>query len=415
MALAVSGGADSSALLHLYARARAIDGELPRAVVLTVDHRLRPEAAAEAAAVARLSESLGFSHHSLAWAEARAGGNLQARAGAARRRLLLEQVRVLGFDTLALAHHADDQAETFLIRLARGSGVVGLAAMAKARMEAGVLLFRPFLELPKARLTATLRAAGVDWIEDPSNADARFARARLRAAGEVLDGLGLTRERLVATARAMARAASALEVGVATLEAAAVRRHPAGWAATDLALYGAAHEEVRLRLLSQLVGQAGGEGYGPRLEALEALDAAIRAASGARMVRTLAGARIEVRRGLLWTATEIGRTGERLDLMPGTQGVWRGRRVRLTVASAGPVTISALGAAGRAALAARAGAAASNFGEPAPSAAIVESVPAIFVEGAFVACPWLENGGFGAAGGVWGAVEIAPFGGCAGV
>ncbi|NLH80008.1 MAG: tRNA lysidine(34) synthetase TilS, partial [Phyllobacteriaceae bacterium] len=131
VALAVSGGADSLSLLHLWADARALAPNLPRAVVLTVDHRLRPEAAAEAAFVAEVAADRGLAHRTLAWVGAKPTANLQAEARAARRLLLVEAAADLGLDTLLLAHHADDQAETFLSRLARGSGVVGLAAMAK--------------------------------------------------------------------------------------------------------------------------------------------------------------------------------------------------------------------------------------------------------------------------------------------
>lgn len=391
IALAVSGGADSSALLFLWARARAVDPTLPPAVVLTVDHRLRPEAAAEADRVAARAAEFGFPHHTLVWTESRPGGNLQARAALARRRLLLDRAADLGCDTLVLAHHADDQAETFLTRLARGSGVVGLAGMAPRRMQDGLLVARPFLALPKARLVATLVAAGLDWCEDPSNADPHYARARLRAARPVLDGLGLTRERLVATARAMARAAAALELQRATLDREAVVRHPAGWTTIVATSLLAAPEEIRLRLLSRLIGDTTGTPYGPRLDALETLDSEIieAARDGRRLVRTLGGARIEVRRGLVWLAPEIGRTPARLRLAPGEAGLWRAERVRLSVAARGPVIVAPLGAEGRRLVTNRRCIAADCLGRPAPSAVILESVTAIFVEDRLVACPAL--------------------------
>lgn len=391
VALAVSGGADSTALLHLWTRARALGPALPPAVVLTVDHRLRPEAAVEAAAVAEHAAELGLPHHTLVWTEAGRGGNLQARAALARRRLLLDRAAELGCDTLLLAHHADDQAETFLTRLARGSGIVGLRGMAAMRMQDGLLVARPFLDLPKARLVATLVTAGRSWFEDPSNADPHYARARLRAARSVLDDLGLTRERLVATARAMARAGAALEQQVTALDRGAVTRHPAGWSTLALEPLIAAPDEIRLRLLAHLVGEVVGAPYGPRLEALETLDTQIiRAAqTGERLVRTLGGARIEVRRGRLWLAPEIGRTPATLELAPGDRGLWRGHRVRLSAAAASPVRLAPLGADGRRALTRRGCFTADVLGRPAPSAAILESVTAIWVDDRLAACPAL--------------------------
>ena len=315
VALAVSGGADSLSLLHLWADARALAPNLPPAVVLTVDHGLRAEAAAEAAFVARVAAERGLAHRTLTWIGAKPAANLQAEARAARRRLLVEAVADLGFDTLLLAHHADDQAETFLSRLARGSGVLGLAAMAPARFDGAVSVLRPFLGWPKARLVASLTARGATWIEDPSNRDLRFERARWRAAMPMLADLGLDRDRLVATAAAMARAAAALEREVDALLARAFV-HPAGFLRVSVEDYTAAAEEIRLRAVARTIADLGGEAYGPRLAGLEAIDADLTVAGATPVVRTLGGVRIERRRGWIWFAPEAGRTAAR-RLAPG--------------------------------------------------------------------------------------------------
>ena len=390
LALAVSGGADSTALLHLVDRARRAAALPERIVVLTVDHRLRPAARDEIEAVARLAAERGLPHRTLVWDAASPGGNLQARAARARRRLLLDATRAAGCDTLLLAHHADDQAETVLGRLARGSGVLGLAGMRAARDQDGILLARPLLALPKARLVATLRAAGVAWCEDPSNADERFQRARLRAARPTLDALGLDRDRLTATARAMARAGAVIERLVGELDAAYVARDTlGGWLSLPLAPLLAADEEIRLRLLSRLAAEVVAADYGPRLETLEAFDAELRAAAPrGPLVRTLAGCRLELRRGRLWIAVELGRAPETLTLTPGTHGIWRGRPVSLAADAPAPVTIAPLGHAGR--LAATGATRESRARDtPPPSAAIVETAPALFVDGRLVACPAL--------------------------
>ena len=408
LVLAVSGGPDSSALLVLYARARDRDPRLPPATVVTVDHRLRPEAADEARLVAALAARHGLSHRTLVRDGETPRGDLQAAARRARYGLLVDAARDAGFDTVVTAHHADDQAETFLSRLARGSGVVGLAAMAPRRPIDGLVLARPFLGLPGARLRATLVAAGETWVEDPSNHDRRFGRVRLRAAAPLLTDIGLTRERLVATARAMARAAAAIEREVEATAAVAVAVHPAGWATIRPDILADRAEEVRLRLLSRVIRAIGGAPYGPRLEAVEAAAAAFAAAGATGIVpaRTLGGVRLEQRRGRIWIAAEPGRgAGTTLRLEPGGSGRWCGRRIDLGREAPRPVTIARLGAAGRCRLAAAGGVGCP--GETPPPAAVIESAPAVFVDGALAACPGL---GFvePAAAAVCGHLTIAP-------
>ncbi len=385
LALAVSGGADSVALLHLYDRARRHTA-LPPAVVLSVDHRLRPAAREEIAHVARLAAEHGLPHLTSTWDEATSGGNLQARAARARRRLLLDAARSSACDALLLAHHADDQAETVLGRLARGSGVFGLVGMAAAREENGILVARPFLALPKSRLVATLREAGVSWFEDPSNADPRFQRARMRAAQTALTSLGLDRDRLTSTARAMARVGLVIDRLVRELDATAVTRSAVGWLDVALEPFLAADDEIRLRLLSRLLQEPQRSAYGPRLEALEGFDAELRACPpGERMVRTLAGCRLELRRGHLWIAAELGRLPPTVTLAPGDRGVWRGRPVSLSLAAPAPLTIAPLGREGRLLLT-RPLRAELRHDATTPPSAILETAPALWREGRLLAC-----------------------------
>jgi tRNA(Ile)-lysidine synthase len=394
LVLAVSGGPDSTALLLLHVRARALDPTLPDAVAVTVDHGLRPEAAAEARLVAALAARHGLPHRTLRWAGDKPAANLQAEARRARYDLLFDAARDLGCDTVVTAHHADDQAETFLARLARGSGVIGLAAMAPRRAVDGLLLARPFLDLPKSRLLATLRAAGETWIDDPSNADPRFDRARWRAAAPVLADLGLTRDRLVTTTKAMARAASAIEAQVDAALATGVEVHPAGWAAVRPEIVASLPEEIRLRLLSRLIRAVGGAPYGPRLDRLEAIATAFDGCDPTATVaaRTLGGARIEQRRGRIWIAAEAGRGAPpSLRLEPGDRGRWRGRRVELTREAPHPLTIAPLGPDGRRAIAATDRLTPTIVGDPAPPAAVIESALAVFRDGELVACPGLRH------------------------
>jgi tRNA(Ile)-lysidine synthase len=195
--LAVSGGPDSTALL-LMASEWAARGKGARVAAATVDHGLRPEGAVEALAVADLSRRLGVPHHLLAWRGEKPATRIQERAREARYRLLGERARLIGAEALVTAHHADDQAETVLFRLLRGSGLAGLRGMARATDRDGLRILRPLLELEKADLVAFCEARGVAFVHDPSNANPHYARTRLRRllpllAAEGLDSAALRR------------------------------------------------------------------------------------------------------------------------------------------------------------------------------------------------------------------------------
>ncbi len=190
--LAVSGGADSTALMVLVARW----AKRPPALVVSVDHGLRPEAAAEARIVAENAARLDLPWRIMKAPKRPPGGNLQDWARRARYSLLAEAAHEAGFDTIVTAHHEDDQAETFLLRLARGSGVYGLAAMPEEGSFDGVALARPLLSVPREALRKIAAASGLSVVDDPSNLDLRFDRVRVRAAMPGLAAIGLTPKRL---------------------------------------------------------------------------------------------------------------------------------------------------------------------------------------------------------------------------
>lgn len=326
LAVAVSGGADSLCLALLAAEwARARGG---RAVALTVDHRLRPDSASEAAQVAAWLAARGMDHHVLVWDGAKPGADIQAAARAARYALLEQWCAARGVLHLLLAHHRDDQAETLLLRLGRGSGVDGLAAMAPIAERFSLRLLRPLLTVPRARLAATLTAAGQDWIEDPSNRNPVFARARLRARLPELAAEGLAPERLAATARRMARAADALDGAVAEVAARKVEFFDAGYALAAPDTFADLPEEIGLRLLVRLVRAVGGGEHPPREERTEALYG--RLCKGLDAAATLAGCRVVSWRGRLLFCREAGRMAPPLMLAAGQDMVWDGR-FRLSV------------------------------------------------------------------------------------
>ncbi len=214
--LAVSGGVDSSALMHLVAKWRATSHSKCSIRVLCVDHGLRPEATEEARSVAQQAARLDLTADILTWTGSKPKTGLQAAARAARYGLMLDYIRRVAADwgcsALVTAHHRDDLAETFLMRLARGAGVDGLSAIQPIIFRDGIAILRPFVEIAKERLRSTMETAGATWIEDPSNANQQFERAKLRSARSAAgEQLGLDDVHLALTARRMQRARTALD------------------------------------------------------------------------------------------------------------------------------------------------------------------------------------------------------------
>ena len=256
LAVAVSGGRDSLALTLLsHGWAAERDG---RVVGLIVDHGLRAESAAEAAATQAVLACAGIEGAILTWSGDKPRAGLQEAARMARYRLLRDECRRRGILHLLLAHHADDQAETVAMRLARRSGPDGLAGMAALVDQPEVRLLRPLLGESRARLTATLLARGVQWLDDPSNVDPRFERARLRAGGvpAFLDSGGSV-ERSVRDGK-LARAA----VDMLAFD-------QAGMTAIDRTGFARLDRDLQARLLSRVIQAVGGRDYPPRRERLE--------------------------------------------------------------------------------------------------------------------------------------------------
>lgn len=190
-------------------------GFAPEAV--TVNHGLRPEAADEADFVARFCAGRGIAHSTLHWDGPQARGNLMDAARRARLRLIGAWAQGRGLSQVALGHTADDQAETFLMRLAREAGTEGLAGMRPAFDAEGVRWVRPFLAQTRADLRAYLRQREIGWIDDPSNLDDRFDRVRARKALKALKPLGISVERLTAVVHNIAMTEAALGVGLQRL------------------------------------------------------------------------------------------------------------------------------------------------------------------------------------------------------
>lgn len=264
--LAVSGGPDSSALLHA---AATLPAGIPVAVA-TIDHGLRPEAVTEAEDVGRTAASLGLAHAVLTWSGAKPTTGLQDAARAARYRLLSSHAATIGADLILTAHTRDDQAETVLMRLAAGSALAGLAGMRPERLLAPDLrLGRPFLGLDKAVLVAWCEARGIGFVRDPTNIDRRFARGRLRAAAGALAAEGLTNARLARLADRAARDEAALRQAAEAAMHTIILERKDETLRLDGAALAALADAVALRCVDLAITRAGGAEH--RLESLESL------------------------------------------------------------------------------------------------------------------------------------------------
>jgi tRNA(Ile)-lysidine synthase len=358
LALGVSGGRDSMALAVLMADWLRWREEkklpAPQVFVLSVDHGLRKEAASEARQVGRWMRALGLAHRTLRWEGEKPSADIQAEARTARYRLMGEWAASRGIRDLLLAHHLEDQAETFLMRLQRGSGVAGLAAMKPVSEREGMRLLRPLLSVPRARLEAVLKAHDQAYIDDPSNEDAGFLRVKVRKALPLLEELGLGTERLVATARHMARAGEVLAAQKDELIARAVTRHPYGFCRIDRAAWGKPFEETGLSAFAQLLRAVSGSVYPPRLEALEtAYHAFLRGKLGKG--RTLHGCLIAEdkdagAKGGAVILREFAAIAPDIAVLPGKQAVWDGRFVLKAEALRSGLEIGPLGQEGLKAL-----------------------------------------------------------------
>ena len=278
--VACSGGGDSMALLHLVARWARERQVACQAV--TVDHGLRPEARTEATLVAEACEGLRLRHETLQW-QWDGQGNLQDAARRGRLSLIAGWAREHELTHVCVGHTEDDQAETLVMRLARGSGVDGLAGMRAERQSHGITWLRPLLNMSRQTLRDWLRAEEISWAEDPSNDDTRFDRVRARQA---IATLGLDPARLGRTARQMQAAEAVLHRAMLDLAQAAVTQDDDALL-LDRAALRAALPDTRWRLVAAALQYIGGAAYRPRFAPLEDFTAALLDGEG----RTLAGVR----------------------------------------------------------------------------------------------------------------------------
>lgn len=335
LGVAVSGGSDSLALLTLLIDWREAGG--PALSAVTVDHGLRPEAADEAAEVARFCAARDVPHTTLRWQGWEGRGNLSDQARRARYRLIAGWARDVGIGCVALGHTINDLAETFVMRLARSAGVDGLAAMAQRWEQDGITFARPVLGMGREKLREVLRARGLSWADDPTNYDPAYERVRARRVLAALAPLGIDAEKLAAVAANLSDVRDALDVQLAEA-AARIARIEAGDVVIDRPALMALPVEIARRLLREVLMWIGGGDYPPRGAALTRALEQVGAGKGL----TLQGCRLITRTATL-RVTREERAVAGLVAAPGE--TWDGRW-RLVGPDMADVTVAALGEAG---------------------------------------------------------------------
>jgi tRNA(Ile)-lysidine synthase len=318
IALAVSGGPDSMALALCVKRWLKPPHE---AVALVVDHGLRAESAKEAEHVRGALKRLGFETEILCWRHDPVTARLHEAARKARYDLLTEACRARGIDALLLAHQREDQAETILMRFAKGSGVDGLAGMRLQSVKNGLRLLRVLLDVPRVRLVATCAAAKVPFISDPSNASEKFARGRLRRVMPLLAAEGFTIERLLDLGPRASEAKDALDHYAEALLRVAGKMDEAGALRLDLEHLRAAPKAVRERAFGACLHSVGGGDYAPERIALAALLAAL-GADKEMASRTLNGCLIGKTMRTATIMREFAAITDFQPIAPGESVIW---------------------------------------------------------------------------------------------
>jgi len=268
MAVAVSGGADSMALAHLLHRWGAKDLH-----ILTVDHGLRPEAGDEVALVARFAKSIDAKCKRFKWLKEKPKKSIQEAARRARYDMMAEYCRKHKINHLFLAHHADDQMETFLFRLAKGSGPQGLVCMKPLQTYDGALtLVRPLLSFIHDELIETCKAAKIEWMEDPSNLSSKYMRGRMRGSREVLEREGLTAKRIDSLIGRLERSQSFIDQQIEKESESIIVKMETERIEYAFSALRDAHPEVIVRLLQNAIAHLRPEkDYPARLEDIERL------------------------------------------------------------------------------------------------------------------------------------------------
>lgn len=384
LGLAVSGGVDSIAMAHLARGWAQSKGVALHA--FTVDHRLRDSSAADAARVAATLQGLGIPCDILVWEQACRGGGLQARARDARYRLLRAAALARGCAAVLLGHQADDQGETFWMRLADGSGLAGLAGMRGWRDDGALRWLRPLLDVTRDEIAAYVAENALPVIEDPANKNDGFTRVRLRGFAQQLAAEGLTPARLAATVQKLRDAEDALDCVTEDLWQKRAKAFGGAWA-LDLAGWHDMPVELRRRLLQRALRRMTPAAYPPAHDQLSFL--AEQAARDGFSAHSLGGCIFRRRRGELWVLREPAALPDALPLAGQGDALLWDHRVALSGLGAWPdAALGGLGLSGVEQLSC-AGALWTGGWEQAP-ALLRQGVPALWQGEKLLAVPHLS-------------------------
>ncbi len=269
VAVAVSGGADSMALaylLHGWGRYKEL-------YILSVDHGLRAESADEIRLVRKFAKTIGVKFKSFQWLDVKPEKAIQEAARVARYEMMAQFCRTKKIRYLFLAHHGDDQVETFLFRLAKGSGLDGLVAMKPLQVyDDRLQLVRPLLTVGHEDLVATCQIAKIDWAEDPSNHSPKYMRGRMRGSKDVLENEGLSIKRVGQISTRLDRARSFIDQYVENKEKSIVDYKDTKRIEIIFSALKGEHLEVVIRMIRNAIGHlVPNTAYPPRLEDIERL------------------------------------------------------------------------------------------------------------------------------------------------
>ena len=258
IALAVSGGRDSMALMYLVYRWKAHLALNIEIEVLTVNHNLRKAAEDECGFVQKIAKNYGFKHKVLIWEHEHVETSIQEKARKARYQLMLDYVREENIDTILTAHTSDDNIETFIMRLAKGSGLDGLKSINEIRHEDGIQIERPILSLSRSITTEILRSMGNEWVDDPTNDDESFERVKIRNNISSLSSFNISSGNLTKTIQRLARAHESISFFTDLLSQELVELNELGYADVNFDKLRNYPKEIILRVFAKALTDING-------------------------------------------------------------------------------------------------------------------------------------------------------------